>query len=86
MRSPNKIPVRLLSRPAWRRFTSSWWLHVGWWLAQGWFYDLSEMWHRARYGWAPRDAANLSDYLNGVFGGALEAMADGGRGSNGKRH
>ena len=38
--------------------------------------DLRTIYHRARYGWAPRDAWSLDHYLNHVLAGALEHLAD----------
>lgn len=42
----------------------------------GWCHDLYTYWHRARYGWAPRDTWNLNNYLNRVFAGSLHYLAD----------
>ena len=42
----------------------------------GWYRDLYTYWHRARYGWAPRDTWSLDRYLNGVLAGSLERLAN----------
>lgn len=39
-----------------------------------WF-DLHTLYHRARYGWAPRDVWSLDHYLNRVLAGTLERLA-----------
>jgi len=36
---------------------------------------MATYWHRARYGWAPRDTWSLDLYLNSVLGGALDHLA-----------
>lgn len=41
----------------------------------GWIFDLKTAWHRARYGWAPRDCWSLDEYLEGVLAGSLEHLA-----------
>lgn len=43
--------------------------------------DIYNVWHRARYGYAPRDTWNLDSYLNGVLAGSLEYLALTKRGS-----
>lgn len=42
----------------------------------GLFVDIYTYWHRARYGWAPRDTWALHCYLNSTFAGTLEYLAD----------
>ncbi len=42
----------------------------------GWLLDIHNYWHRARYGWAPKDTWSLDNYLNGVLAGALTHLAD----------
>lgn len=44
--------------------------------APGWWKDVYTIYHRARYGWAPRDVWNLDDYLNRVFAQTLPHLAD----------
>lgn len=46
------------------------------WLAYDWVRDVHTYWHRARYGWAPRDTWSLDSYLDGVLAGALAHLAD----------
>src|SRR3954467_1855490 len=48
-------------------------MSVGW---PGWMADVYTYWHRARYGWAPRDTWGLDGYLEKVLGGALDHLAD----------
>jgi hypothetical protein len=49
------------------------WLDVG---VPGWLRDVRTYWHRARYGWAPKDTWSLDDYLNGVLAGSLAHLAE----------
>jgi hypothetical protein len=42
----------------------------------GWAADIYTYWHRARYGWAPKDTWSLDHYLNGVLAGSLVHLAD----------
>ncbi len=46
------------------------------WRTPGWYSDLHTYWHRARYGWAPRDTWSLDGHLNDVLAGTLEYLAD----------
>lgn len=46
---------------------------LAWWV-WGWTRDVRTYWHRARYGWAPRDVWSLDTYLDGVLGGALARL------------
>lgn len=46
------------------------------WRTPGWYSDLYTYWHRARYGWAPRDTWSLDGHLNHVLAGTLEYLAD----------
>ena len=46
------------------------------WRVPGWCGDLYTYWHRARYGWAPRDTWSLDVHLNRVLAGTLEHLAD----------
>ena len=46
------------------------------WRVPGWCGDLYTYWHRARYGWAPRDTWNLHNHLNRVLAGTLEHLAE----------
>ena len=46
------------------------------WRKAGWYSDLHAYWHRARYGWAPRDTWSLDGHLNDVLAGTLEYLAD----------
>lgn len=54
-------------RPWWRRVDVD---------IPGWVKDIRTYWHRARYGWAPRDTWSLDYYLCGVLAGSLERLAD----------
>jgi hypothetical protein len=42
----------------------------------GWCSDVYTYWHRARYGWAPRDVWNLDLYLGRTLAATLEQLAD----------
>ena len=42
----------------------------------GWVYDIYAYWHRARYGWAPRDTWSLDSCLNHILAGTLEHLAE----------
>lgn len=57
------------------RDDQAWWqtLHVR---RPGWVGDCATYWHRARYGWAPRDTWNLNNYLNDVLAGSLKHLAE----------
>jgi hypothetical protein len=46
------------------------------WGMPGWCRDIYTYWHRARYGWAPRDTWNLDNHLNHVLAGTLDYLAD----------
>lgn len=46
------------------------------WGLPGWCHDVYTYWHRARYGWAPRDVWSLDHYLNRVLGSTLAHLAD----------
>lgn len=46
------------------------------WRTPRWCRDLYTYWHRARYGWAPRDTWSLDGHLNDVLAGTLEYLAD----------
>jgi hypothetical protein len=45
--------------------------------------DLYTFYHRARYGWSPRDTWNLNTYLDGVLAETLDHLADHAHGSPG---
>jgi len=54
------------------------WYDKGWKFTlrvPGWCQDVSAYWHRARYGWAPRDTWSLDSYLNQVLAGTLAHLA-----------
>lgn len=61
--------------PVYNRDAQPWWrtLH---WRRPGWLSDILTYWHRARYGWAPKDTWSLDYYLNGVLAGALLHLAE----------
>lgn len=46
------------------------------WRRPGWVGDVYYYWHRARYGWSPKDTWSLDSYLNGVLSGSLEHLAE----------
>ena len=69
-------PIPLWSFGGYRRFCRSWWKELWRFVRKGWWQDLCTYWHRARYGWAPRDTWGLDDYLAGVLGGSLHHLAD----------
>src|SRR5690242_439924 len=52
------------------------WFRTLSWRRPGWYVDLYTYWHRARYGWAPRDVWSLDHHLNRVLAGALEHLAN----------
>lgn len=60
---------------SWNLDDKPWWKTLRWGLP-GWLHDIKTFWHRARYGWAPRDTWSLDYYLNGVLAGALQYLAD----------
>ena len=78
-------------------FTDVWWRHLlqhtlGFyvarerfpylgWGAPGFISDIYTYWHRARYGWAPRDTWNLDVYLSRVMGHSLKHLAQNTHGS-----
>jgi len=73
----HKLPApRQLYLGHWRRFCGRWWKETLKWIAWGWTLDLYRFLHRGRYGWAPHDSFELSDYLNGVMGGLLIELAE----------
>lgn len=41
-----------------------------------WVRDIHQIYHRARYGWAPRDVWNFDQYLDAVIGQGLIHLAD----------
>lgn len=51
----------------WQRWSLDW---------PGWCRDIYTYWHRARYGWAPRDTWSLDCYLNRVLAGSLAHLAE----------
>jgi hypothetical protein len=63
--------------PPWSRFHDDelWWQTLTW-RRPGWVVDIHTYWHRARYGWAPRDTWGLDGYLNGVLAGSLSHLAE----------
>lgn len=85
-------PIPFVSFFGYRPFTRYWWNDVLSYLtgiscissvflkpslrAPGWWTDVYTFYHRGRYGWAPRDTWNLSDYYNHVFAGSLEYLAE----------
>lgn len=69
-------PIKFSSFGGYRPFCVSWWKDLWRTMTTGWIYDVRTYWHRARYGWAPKDTCSLDHYLNGVLGGALRHLAD----------
>lgn len=85
-------PIRFISFGGYKRFSTLWWdelvsyttglsicpfYHLS---TPGWCRDIYTYWHRARYGWAPRDTWNLDGYLNRTFAGTLDHLAEHGMG------
>ena len=70
-----KQPIPFGSFGGYRRFCIYWWGDLWRWISGGWWRDLVAFWHRARYGWAPRDCWNLDHYLACVLGGTLCHLA-----------
>lgn len=68
--------IRFSSFGGYRRFCGYWWRDLRRAVTTGWLYDVRAYWHRARYGWAPRDTWSLDHYVAGVLGGALYHLAD----------
>jgi len=83
--------IQFSSFVGYRRFTRYWWNDILRYMtglsvysyqwsfqlyAPGWCKDIYTYWHRARYGWAPRDTFNLDGYLNQVLAGSLEYFAE----------
>lgn len=86
-----KKPIPFFNVTGYRPFTSYWWEAVWTWLTgfyysfelkkaywgwPGWALDIYDIWHRARYGWAPGDVGELDAYLNDVLAGSLFYMAE----------
>lgn len=83
-------PIPFCSFSGYRPFTFYWWNRLLCYLTgitfygarglsmgrPGWFVDIYTYWHRARYGWAPRDTWSLNCYLNSTLAGTLEYLAD----------
>ena len=70
-----KQPIKFCSFGGYRMFSVPWWKDLGQWITRGWLRDIKTYWHRARYGWAPRDTWSLDHYVSGVLGGALAHLA-----------
>lgn len=69
-------PIKFWSFGGYRMFCSYWWKDLfacGTWRL---WYDVKTYWHRARYGWAPRDTWNLDHYLARVMAGSLRHLAE----------
>ena len=56
-------PIKFWSFGGYRRFCSAWWRDLFRSCTIGLIYDIKTYWHRARYGWAPRDTWSLDHYL-----------------------
>ena len=84
-------PIAFSSFGGYRRFTRYWWNDIFWYLTgitfysfewtfdyglPGWCRDIHAYWHRARYGWAPRDTWSLDGYLNQTLAGSLEYLSE----------
>jgi len=74
-------PIPFWSFGVYRRFCWPWWKDLGDHVLRGWWWDARAYWHRARYGWAPRDTSSFDSYLSGVLGGALLHLAETGYGT-----
>ena len=83
-------PLRFCSFGGYRLFTRYWWndllryitgmtFYNSKWQFElrtpGWCRDVYTYWHRARYGWAPRDTWSLDGHLNHVLAGSLDYLA-----------
>jgi hypothetical protein len=68
--------IRFCSFGGYPRFGRAWWRDLLRWLTRGWMQDIATFWHRARYGWAPRDVWGLDHYLACVMGGTLRHLSD----------
>lgn len=71
-----KDPIKFFYVNSYRRFTSYWLKQYLWYFWKGWRHDVYGIYHRARYGWAPRDLWNLDFYLNKVLAETLERLAE----------
>lgn len=71
-----KEPIKFFHGNPCRRFSSYWLKHYLWYFWKGWRQDVHGIYHRARYGWAPRDLWNLDFYLNKVIAETLERLAE----------
>lgn len=84
-------PIPFCSFGGYQRITRYWWANLLWyttgvsiahryayirWRTPGWCDDLYTYWHRARYGWAPRDTWSLDGHLNHVLAGTLDHLAE----------
>lgn len=70
-----KVAIRFFHVGGYRRFCWHWWKDIAEYVFGGWYQDIKTYWHRARYGWAPRDVWSLDNYLAGVLAGSLEHLA-----------
>ena len=83
--------IRFCSLGGYRLFSRYWWNDMLWYVTgvsfygaewqfvvgtPGWSRDVYSYWHRARYGWAPRDTWSLDSHLNHVLAGTLDYLAD----------
>jgi hypothetical protein len=69
--TPLRVHTATFRDNKWWRFRS--YSRIGW---PGFCHDIYTYWHRARYGWAPRDVWNLNDHLNRVIAGSLTHLAN----------
>jgi len=73
---PNNAPIKFSSFGGYRRFCRRWWKDLWRTITVGWIYDVQAYWHRARYGWAPKDTWSLDHYLDSVIGASLMHLAE----------
>ncbi len=68
-------PIPFSSFGGYRTFCDAWWKDLWRTITYGWWHDVKTYWHRARYGWAPRDTWSLDHYLARVMGGSINYLA-----------
>jgi hypothetical protein len=66
-------PIQVLERTYWEGLSWRDRVEIDW---PGWCRDVYAYWHRARYGWAPRDTWGLDSHLNRVLAGSLWHLAE----------
>lgn len=72
----SKTPIPFRYRSMYRWFSTYWWTEFWHDVTSGFWRDCYTLYHRARYGWAPRDVWNLDNYLDKVLAETLRHLAD----------